>query len=127
MSTAKDMRIFMWILINLLVPKGVVEVTTANPNFYLIRLCIVTFTLITNHHEQFYSHIENKKSLPHIEPYKFETIREIQEITNSRFPKKLLVQNLLAREDTTLLYKTSHKHQDLIKKIPDFFPHTSRP
>lgn len=50
--------------------KKVIKLPTTNPNFHLIRFCIVAFILITNRQEEFYNNIENKKSLPHIELYR---------------------------------------------------------
>ena len=49
-SEAKDLLTFMWILKDVIIPRGVVEVFTTNPPFYLIRLCISTLTHITPYH-----------------------------------------------------------------------------
>ena len=76
-SAAKDLLVSMWVLKDLAIPRGVVEVTTANPPFYLTRFCISTLTHISKHHEEFYTNVKNKKSFLHLEPYEPEVIREI--------------------------------------------------
>ena len=76
----------MWVLKDLFIPKGVVEITTANPPFYLTRFCISVLTHINKHHEEFYSNMENRNSLPQLEPYDLEVVKEIQDISNSQFP-----------------------------------------
>ena len=112
----------MWILRDLTIPKGVLEITTANPNFYLTRFCISALTHIQKHHEEFYTNIENKNSLPQIEPYDLELVKEIQKMANFNKPDFLLALDTLAGEDTSILHQASHLHQDLIRKYPDSFP-----
>lgn len=119
---ARDLLVFMWILKDLVNIRGVVEITTANPNFYLSRFCISALNHIHKHHEAFYTNMENRKSPPQIELYEPEAIREIQEMTNSKFPDFLSALDTLAGEDTTLLHEASHQRQDLIRKFPDSFP-----
>ena len=63
-SSTKDLLVVMWILKDLTIPKGVVEINTANPNFYLTRFCVTALNHIAKHYEEFYSNIENRKSLP---------------------------------------------------------------
>ena len=121
-SEAKDLLVFMWILKDRTTHKGVVEITTTNPNFYLTRFCIKTLTHISRHHEEFYNNIENRKSLPQIQPYEPEIIKEIQDLTNSKFPQLLTTLDGLAQEDTRLLHEVSHQHHNLIRKFLDFFP-----
>ena len=112
----------MWILKDLTTQKGVVEITTVNPNFYLTRFCVTALTHIAKHHEEFYNNIENRKSLPQIEPYDSEIIKEIQDLTNSKFSQFLTALDGLAQEDTRLLHEASHQHHNLIRKFPDSFP-----
>ena len=121
-SEAKDLLVFMWILKDRTTHKGVVEITTTNPNFYLTRFCIKTLTHISRHHEEFYNNIENRKSLPQIQPYEPEIIKDIQDLTNSKFPQLLTTLDGLAQEDTRLLHEVSHQHHNLIRKFLDFFP-----
>ena len=121
-SEAKDLLVFMWILKDLTTHKGVVEITTANHNFYLTRFCVTTLTHIARHHEEFYNNIENRKSLPQIQPYEPEIIKEIQDLSNSKFPQFLTALDGLATEDTRLLHKASHQDHNLIRKFPDSFP-----
>lgn len=49
-STAKDLLVFMWVLKYLHIPRGVVEITTANSPFYLTRFYISALTRINKHH-----------------------------------------------------------------------------
>ena len=121
-SAARDLLVFMWILKDLNVPKGKVEVITANPPFYLTRFCIAALTHISKHHDEFYTNIDNKNSLLHLDPYEPEIIREIQAMADSKFPEFLSAIDTLASENTTLLHEASHIHQDLIRKFPDSFP-----
>ena len=121
-SAAKDLFVFMWILKDLTTHKVVVEITTANPNFYLTRFCVTTLTHIARHHEEFYNNFENGKSLPKIQPYEPEIIKEIQDLTNSKFPQFLTALDGLATKDIRSLHEVSHQHHNLIRKFPDSFP-----
>lgn len=58
-SVAKDLLTFMWVLRDLIIPRGVVKTTSIDPTFYLTRFCIGAFTHINKYHEQFYTNIEN--------------------------------------------------------------------
>lgn len=111
-SAARDLIIFMWVLKDLVVPKGLAEITSTNPNFYLTRFCINALIHINKHHEEFYSNIENRKSLPQLEPYKQETINKIQGLANDQFPDFLSALDILAQEDTTPLHKANQQHQN---------------
>src|ERR1700737_2478037 len=86
-SAARDLLVFMWVVKDLFIPKGVVEITTANPPFYLTRFCVAALTHINRHHEEFYTNVENRNSLPHLDPYEPELIREIQQTPNEQFPE----------------------------------------
>ena len=119
---ARDLLVFMWAMTDLLIPKGVVEVTTANPPFYLTRFCVSALTHINRHHEEFYTNLENRNSLPHLEPYEPKFIREIQETANTKFPEFLSALDVLAAEDTTLLHEANQHHQNLTRKFSDSFP-----
>jgi hypothetical protein len=121
-SDARDLLIFMWVLKDLILPKALAEVTSANPNFYLTRFCISALTHMAKHHEEFYSNIDNRKSLPQIEPYETDTINEIQELANQQFPEFLSSLDILAAEDTTILHEATQQHQNLVRKFPDSFP-----
>lgn len=117
----QELLVFMWILKDLTIQKMVVEIITANLNFYITRFCVTTLTHIARHHEEFYSDIENRKNLPQIEPYDPEIIKEIQDLTNLKFPQFLTALDGFATEDTRLLHEASHQHHDLIIKFPDSF------
>ena len=119
---AKDLLIFMWVLKDLVLPKGVAEITSTNLNFYLTRFCISALTHINRHHEEFYTNIENCKGLPNLELYEPDTITEIQEMANQQFPKFLSALDILAAEDTSILHDASQQHQNLVRKFPDSFP-----
>jgi hypothetical protein len=121
-SDARDLLIFMWVLKDLILPKALAEVTSANPNFYITRFCISALTHIAKHHEEFYTNIDNRKSLPQIEPYETDTIKEIQEIANQQFPDFLSSLDILAEEETTILHEATTQHQNLVRKFPDSFP-----
>ena len=121
-SAARDLLTFMWVIKDLLVPKGIVEITTTNPAFYITRFCVAGLTHINHHHEQFYTNIENRNCLPQIEPYDPEVTKEIQQMANDQFPDFLSALDSLAAEDTTLLHEASHQHQNLARKFPDSFP-----
>jgi hypothetical protein len=56
-------------------------------------------------------------SLPSLELYDLEVIKEIQDMTNSQFPNFMLALDNLAGEDTTLLHEVSQQHQNLCKKF----------
>lgn len=60
-------------------------------------------------------------SKPHLDPYEPEVITKIQEVANSQFPKFISALDILAAEDTPLLYKASQHHQNLSRKILDSF------
>lgn len=113
-SAARDLLIFMWILKDLILPKGLAEITSTNPNFYLTRFCISALNHINRHHEEFYTNIENRMSLPQLAPYQPETITEIQQLANEQFPYFLSALDVLAAEDTTALHKASQNHQNLV-------------
>jgi hypothetical protein len=119
---ARDFLIFMWALKDLVLPKGLAEITSTNPNFYLTRFCISALTHIQRHHEEFYTNIENRNSLPQIEPYDLDLVKEIQEMADSNFPKFLSTLDTLVGKATSLLYQAIHLHQDLVRKYPDSFP-----
>jgi hypothetical protein len=112
----------MWVLKDLVLPRGVVEVTSTNPNFYLTRFCISALSHIQRHHEEFYTNIENRNSLPQIEPYNLDLVKEIQEMADSNFPDFLSALDTLAGEDTSLLHQANHLHQNLVRKYHDSFP-----
>ena len=112
-SAARDLLVFMWALKDLTIPKGIVEVTTANPPFYLTRFCIAALTHMSKHHEEFYTNIDNMNSLPHLDPYEPEDINEIQEMANAQFPKFLAELDVLAGEETTLFHEASQHHHNL--------------
>ena len=112
----------MWLLKDLILPKALAEVTSANPNFYLTRFCLTALTHIAKHHEEFYSNVDTRKSLPQIEPYETDTINEIQEIANQHFPDFLSSIDILAEEDTTIFHEATQQHQNLVRKFPDSFP-----
>ena len=121
-SGARDLLTFMWALKDLTVPKGVVEITATNSTFYITRFCIRALTHINHHHEEFYTNIDNRNSLPQIEPYDKELTKEIQEMANNQFPEFLSALDNLAGEDTTLLHTAIQQHQNLVRKFPDSFP-----
>lgn len=120
--TTRDLLVSMWVFKDLILPKGVVEVTTANPPFYLTRFCISALAHIDKHHEEFYSNVQNRNSLPNLQPYEPETITEIQAMADSKFPEFLLALDILASEDTTILHEATQHHQNLSRKFPDSFP-----
>lgn len=121
-SAARDILTFMWILKHLIVPKGVVEITTANPTFYLTRFCIGALTHINRHHEEFYMNIDNRNALPQIESYESELITEIQAMADTQCPEIASALDILAGEDTTLLHDATQHHQNQVRKFPDSFP-----
>ena len=123
-SAAKDLLVFMWVMKDLLIPKGVIEVTTANPPFYLTRFCVAALTHIDRHHEEFYTNVENRNSLPHLEPYQPELIKEIQDMANDQFPEFLSAIDVLAAEETTLFHEATQHHQNLTRKFSYSFPQT---
>ena len=83
-SAAKDLLIFMWVLKDLTIPKGVVEITTTNPSFFITRFCILALVHMSKHHKEFYTNVSNKNFLPPLDPYKLAFIKEIQETTNAQ-------------------------------------------
>ena len=119
---AKDLLVCMWVLKDLTVPKGIVELTTANPPFYLTRFCLSALTHISKHHDEFYSNIQNHNSLPQLQPYEPETVREIQEMADANFPQFLSTLDILAGEDTTIFHEAIQHHQNLTRKFLDSFP-----
>ena len=121
-SAARDLLIFMWVLRDLLIPKGVVEITTANPPFFLTRFCISALVHMNKHHEEFYTNVSNRASLPPIDPYEPALIKEIQETANAQYPEFLSALDILAAEDTTMLHEASQHHQNLSRKFSDSFP-----
>ena len=121
-SKARDLLVFMWVLKDLLIPRGVVEITTANSPFYITRFCTSALAHINRHHEEFYSNMENRNSLPQLDPYDLEVVKEIQDMANDIFPEFLTTVDNLAGEDTTSLHEASQQHQNLCKKFPDSFP-----
>jgi hypothetical protein len=121
---AKDLIVFMWVLKDLIVQKGVVETITTNPCFYLTRFCTGAVIHISQHHIEFYTDIENWNSLPQIEPYDLETTNEIQKMANENFPEFLSALDELAQEETTQLHESIQQHQNLSRKYPDSFPIT---
>ena len=121
-SPVRDLLVFMWVIKDLVLPRGVVEITTTNPTFYITRFCIAALTHINHHHEHFYTNIENRNSLPQVEPYDPEETRQIQEIADSQFPEFLSALDVLAGEDTAILHEAAAQHQNLVRKFPDSFP-----
>ena len=121
-SAARDLLAFMWIMKDLVVPTGVVEITTASPTFFITRFCISALTHINRHHEEFYTNIENRNSLPQIQAYDPDLVKEIQDMANNQFPRFLAALDTLAGEDTTLLHEAAQQHQNLVRKLPDSFP-----
>ena len=121
-SAAKDLLIFMWALKDLTIPKGVVEITTANPPFFLTRFCISALIHMSKHHEEFYTNVSNRNSLPPLDPYDPALVKEIQDEANSKYPEFLSAIDILAAEDTTMLHEASQYHQNLSRKFPDSFP-----
>jgi hypothetical protein len=119
---ARDLLVFMWAMKDLLIPKGIVEVTTANPPFYLTRFCVSALTHINRHHKEFYTNLANRNCLPQIEPYDPELIKEIQQMANEQFPDFLSALDTLAGEDTELLREAIQQHQNLVRKFPESFP-----
>lgn len=109
-AVARVLLVRMWILKDTIIPNAVVEITTTNPNFHLTRFCIVVLIHITRHHKKFYTNLENKNCLPHIEPYELEAIMDIQEAKNSQFLEFLSKLYTLAGENTTLLHEAYHLH-----------------
>ena len=45
-STTRDLLVFMWVLKDLLIPRGVVELITANAPFYITRFCTLALAHI---------------------------------------------------------------------------------
>ena len=121
---ARDLLVCMWVFRDLMVPKGIVEITTASPPFYLTRFCAAALNHIHKHHEYFYSNIDNRNGLPNIQPYEPHLIKEIQQMADTRFPEFMLALDMLATEDTTLLHEASQHHQDFSRNYPDSFPQT---
>jgi hypothetical protein len=122
--TARDLLVCMWALKDLIVPMGVVEITTASPPFYLTRFCAAALNHIDRHHEEFYSDITNRNGLPNLQPYDPQTIKEIQQMADNHFPEFMSALDTLAEEDTTLLHQASQHHQNLSRNYPDSFPQT---
>ena len=85
-SATRDLLIFMWMLKDLIIPKGVVELTTTNPPFFLTRFCISALIHMSKHHEEFYTNVSNMNSLPPLDPYDPTLIKEIQEAANAQYP-----------------------------------------
>jgi hypothetical protein len=121
-SAAKDLLIFMWVLKDLIISKAVVEITTANPPFFLTRFCISAIVHISKHHDAFYTNVTNRNSLPPLDPYEPALIREIQEAANAQYPDFLSALDILAAEDSTILHEATQYHQNLSRKFPDSFP-----
>ena len=119
---AKDLLTFMWVLKDFITPKGVMEVTSANPSFYLTRFCVRALAHIDQHHIEFYSNIDNRNCLPQLEQYDLEAVKEIQNMALENFPEFLSALDELAQEETTLLHEATHHHQNLCRKYPDSFP-----
>ena len=55
LEAARDLLVCMWVLRDLITQKGVVEITTASPSFYLTRFCTAVLNHISRHHDDFYS------------------------------------------------------------------------
>ena len=70
----------MWVLKDLMAQKGVVEIALANPSFYITQFCIGALAHMNQHHNEFYSNIENRSSLPQVEPYNLQEARELQDL-----------------------------------------------
>ena len=66
--------------------------------------------------------MDNRKSLPQLEPYELDTINEIQELANQQFLEFLFALDILAEKDTTILHEATQQHQNLVRKFPDSFP-----
>ena len=66
--------------------------------------------------------MENKNSLPRLEPYDLKVQKDIQDMAISQFPHFLTALDNLAGEDTTLLHEVSQQHQNLCKKFLGSFP-----
>lgn len=116
-SIARDLLVFMWVLRDLLIPTCVVEGTTTNPPFYITRFCTSTLAHINKNHKEVYSSMHNRNSLPQLEPYDLELVKEIQDMASSQFPDFLLALDNLAGEDTTLLHEASHTTPKLVQEI----------
>ena len=115
-SASRDLLIFMWVLKDLIIPKTVVDITTANPPFFLTKFCISALVHITKQHEWFYTNVSNMNSLPPLDPYEPALIREIQETANAQYPEFLSALDILAAEDTTILHEASQYHRNLSRK-----------
>lgn len=122
--TARDLITFTWVLKDLFIPKGVKEITTTNPSFYLTRFCVGALAHISQHHNDFYSNIDNRNSLPQLEQYDSETVNEIQNMAMENFPDFLSTLDELAQEETAQLHEATQHHQNLCRKYPDSFPIT---
>lgn len=109
---------------DLIIPKGVVEIATTNPSFYLTRFYTRALIHINQHHNDFYSNIENRNVLPQIDPYTSEEAKEIQDMATDNFPELLSALDELAQEESTQLHEVAQHHQNLIRKYHDSFPTT---
>lgn len=122
--TARDLIAFMWVLKDLYIPKGIMEITSANPSFYITRFCVGALAHISQHHNDFYSNTDNRNSLPQLEQYDPETVNQIQKMAIENSPDFLSAIDELAQEETTQLHEATQHHQTLCRKYPDSFPIT---
>jgi hypothetical protein len=81
-SVANDILVFIWILKDHPIPRGVVKVTTTNPPFYITRFCILALTHISKYHEKFYSNMDNMFCLLQLELYNLDVVKDIQDMAN---------------------------------------------
>ena len=92
------------------------------PPIFLNRFCISALQRMSKHHEEFYTNVNNRNSLPPSDPYEPTLIREIQETANAQYPTFLSTLDILAAEDITISHEANQYHQNLSRKFPDSFP-----
>ena len=96
--TARDLLIFMWVLKDLITPKGTIEITTADPCLTMqpgsaSELSLISTNITTNSTPTLRTGTLSLR----FEPYDAETTKELQQMVTQYFPEFLTAMDTLAQ------------------------------
>ena len=121
-ATARDTLSFMWVMGDLHLPTGVMEVVTASPPFYVGRFILRTLSFLGHHHFAEHSQVPEQMKLPTMKAYSTPTFREIREMVRSHAITFNQAIQTLITEDITICYEAVKQYTWVLDHCEDKLP-----
>lgn len=112
----------MWVMGDLYLPTGVMEVVTASPPFYVGRFILRTLSFLGHHHFANHHQVPEQMKLPTMKAYSTPMFREIREMVRSHAITFNQAIQTLVTEDVTICYEAVKQYTWVLEHCEDKLP-----